>query len=464
VRDPKISILLVVKNAMPLVTGALDSLKQQTFKDFEIVVADGASTDGTLEVLREAAKELPLRILSEQDRSLADGTAKGLPHLSADIVGLLGADERYYRNTLAQVLRWFEAEPNAVMCGGKVDFIDEHNNVVDSHLTDPFNLSAHLACEQVPSILSSFFNRRLISENLRFDAVVPTCPDYEFWGRLGFRFPPSAFKRYHASVAQAYRTRDSMSFRAESFTRFCRDKITHLNNLIDKEFAQDAELLRRRSSAGIHMWAAEQLSGIEPGHSDILAHCAAAALYDPLYERIGRFIATTSKARYDAATGAVTRTVHDQPGSQAVVVAALDYTPPPSHWSGAAVTAGEPLTVRTADTPWGFSAKVAVADQNAVRRANGEQYWVRIDLEVAEGRVGVSLFASEQKLIGELIFRKGDGRSLALIPLPTDMDPAMPVMLRSGGHASSVLHIYRAELLCDQDRGFARVEPIALWQ
>ena len=73
---------------------------------------------------------------------------------------MLCADERYYPDTLEQVVKWFEAEPDAVMCGGKVDFIDEHDNVIGSHLTAPFNLPAHLACELVPSNLSSFFNRR----------------------------------------------------------------------------------------------------------------------------------------------------------------------------------------------------------------------------------------------------------------------------------------------------------------
>ena len=200
--------MLVVKNAASLLAGALTSLKQQTFKDFNVVVVDGASTDGTLEILDEAAKELPLRIVSEPDRSLADAFAKGLRRATGDIVGMLCADERYYSNTLEQVVQWFDTDPSAVMCGGKVDFIDKHDNVVGSHLTAPFNLPAHLACELVPANLASFFNRPLIGEDFRFDAEVPTCPDYEYWARLGFRFPKTAFRRYDLGVAQAYRTRE----------------------------------------------------------------------------------------------------------------------------------------------------------------------------------------------------------------------------------------------------------------
>jgi glycosyltransferase involved in cell wall biosynthesis len=462
-RNPKISILLIVKNALPLVVGTLDSLKTQSYKNFDVIAADGASTDGTVEALRKAASELPLRIISESDRSLADGLGKAFHHASGEVVGILSADERYYPHTLEKVVKWFDAEPDGIVCTGRVDFIDEQDKIVDGILMPPFEVSAHLACEVVQPILVSFFNRRLIGEDFRYDASVPTCPDYEFWARLGFRFPASAFRRHDVSIAQAYRTRDSMSFRAESFTQFCRDKLSHLNNLLAKGYVRtNAEALQRRASAGVHMWAAEQLNSIEPGHPDILAHCAEAARYDPAYERIGRCVAATGKARYDAATGTVTRTVADRPGLQAVAVAVLDCTPPPPHWVGAGILAREPLTLQTADTPWGFGVELAVADQNSVRRANGEQFWVRVDLQVVEGCVGVSMVRSEQDLVGELIFRQRDGRSLAFIPVPADLDPATPVMLRSGGQSSSVLRIYRAELLRDCERASAKINPIVL--
>ena len=448
--SPKVSVLLVIKNAFPLVLGALESLKKQTFKDFDVIVADGASTDGTLAVLDEMAKHLTLRIVSEPDRSLAEAFAKGLRRATGDIVGMLCADERYYPNTLEQVIEWFEVHPDAAMCGGKVDFIDEHDKIAGSHLTEPFNLPAHLACELVPSNLSSFFNRRLIGDDFRFDAEVPTCPDYEYWARLGFRFPESAFKRYDVSLAQAYRTRDSMSFRAESFTQFCRDKLTHLNNLLAKGPAgADPKAPRRRASAGIHMWAAEQLSGIEPGHPDILAHCAAAARYDKSYERIARFIAGIDRVRYGASTGTIRRI---SLGPRTAAIAQFECHTPPTYWAGAAILGHDPLTLQTGSAPWGFSFEMFVPDRkNIGEHFNGGQYWALINLEVVEGRVGVSMFAPNQQVFGELVFDEAAGRASALIPLTPDVAPATPLMVRSGGRSSSVARIYQAELLYDPD-------------
>ncbi len=501
--DPRVSVLLVVKNGLPLIRGTLNSLRVQTFKDFEVVVVDGASTDGTADVLHEAATDLPLRIVSEPDRSLADGFAKALRRAAGDIVGMLCADERYYPNTLEQVVRWFSAEPEAVMCGGKEDFIDEHEKVIDSYFTPPFNLPAHLACELVPANLTSFFNRRLIGADFRFDPDVPSCPDYEFWARLGSKFPASAFKRYDFRIAQAYRTRDSMSFRAESFTQMCRDKLTHLNNLLAKGYlAGDAEAARRRASAGIHMWAAEQLNSLEhDDYSDILAHCAEAARHDKSYERVARFITATGIARYDAATGIVTRTVPERPGPRTVAMAGLEYCAPSGVWPGAAILSENPLTVRTSTGQWGYSLELLVPENipianreyssggpapsphrrrfcwaralrrrlvlarnalNTLQRQEREQYWVRLTLEVIEGCAGFSMSSASQSLIGELIVWRTGGRKVVLLPLPIGGDPVTSVMVRSGGRPSSELRIYHAELLCDPDAQSAAAPPIEL--
>ena len=446
-RSPKISVLLVIKNAHPLVIGTLESLKNQTFKDFEVVVADGASTDGTLEVLTQAANELPLRIVSEPDRSLADGLAKALRRATGEIVGMLCADERYYPNSLEQAAKCFEAEPDAVVWSGNLDFIDEHDKIMDNYQTTAFNLSSHLACERVPAILPSFFNRRIIGEDFRYAANVPTCPDYEFWARLGFRFPPSAFKRYDVSVAQAYRTRDSMSFRAESFAQFCHDKLAHLNNLLDKEYAgSDIETLRGRSAAGIHMWAAEQLSGIDPDHPDILAHCAAAAGYDKSYARIARFISARNQGRYDAANGIVRRNV---PGPRAAVFGRLACSAPPSHWTGAAILGPDPLTLRTAASPWGFSFEMPAP---ALNGGSGRgQCWARLELEVTDGSVGISMVTPDEKLHDERIFDDTSGRAVAFFPLAADAASRAGLMVRSGGHPSSTVRIFQAVVLRDPD-------------
>jgi hypothetical protein len=460
---PKISVLLIVKNALPLVIGTLRSLEQREFEDFEVIVVDGASTDGTLAVLQEAAGKLPLKIVSEPDQSLADGFAKGLRRATGEIVGMLCADERYYPDTLAQIARWFSAEPEAVTCGGKVDFVAENGKLVDSHLTAPFNLPAHLACELVPSNLTSFFNRRLIGDGFYYDPHVSTCPDYEFWARLGFRFPPSVFIRHDVSIAQAYRTRDSMSFRAESYRQLCHDKLRHLNNLLAKGYVEgDVEAVRRRASAGIHMWAAEQLNYIEHDHPDILAYCAAAARCDKSYDRIARFVAASGRAHYDPLTGSVNRTVPDRPGAQSLVVGQFAEIVCHPHWVGAVVLSQTPIAVRTSSEAWGYSLELPLPDNFQIGQHQGGQYWARLDAETLAGSAGIGLLSKGQNLIAEQIIREGDGRTEVIIPMPSELTSS--VILRSGGVPSSIVRIHQAQVVFDPVNETGAITPIELSQ
>lgn len=206
------------------------------------------------------------------------------------------------------------------------------------------------------------------------------------------------------------------------------------------------------------MWAAEQLSGIEPGHPDILAHCAAAAWYDKSYARIAHFVAASTGARYEAASGTVKRNIL---GPRSAIAALLACREPPPYWQGAAILGDDPLTLKTARLPWGYSAELAIPDRSALhRRPNGGQYWVRLDIEVIKGSIGVSMIAPNRELRQEQIFQKADGRKVALIPVPADLEPGILLMVRSGGKGSSLVRIRGAELMRDPDRNAGAVAPI----
>jgi hypothetical protein len=81
---------------------------------------------------------------------------------------------------------------------------------------------------------------------------------------------------------------------------------------------------------------------------------------------------------------------------------------------------------------------------------------------VVKGCVGISIFSPEQGPIGEQFFQQRDGRAQALIPLAGDLDAEKSVLVRSGEQPSSVVRVYRAELLCDPDLNSGKVAPIQL--
>jgi glycosyltransferase involved in cell wall biosynthesis len=100
-----ISLVTSCRNAEALLPVTLRSIRQQSLlldreARFEYVIVDGASTDGSLELIREAAEDLPITLISEPDRGVYDGLAKGFSRCSGDITGYLNAGDFLFPTAL----------------------------------------------------------------------------------------------------------------------------------------------------------------------------------------------------------------------------------------------------------------------------------------------------------------------------------------------------------------------------
>lgn len=91
----KISIVTATYNAKHVLPGLIASLREQTDLNFEWVVADGASTDGTLELLM-SIKDLDIKIISQEDFGIYDALNRGVKACSGDYYLVIGADDIFY--------------------------------------------------------------------------------------------------------------------------------------------------------------------------------------------------------------------------------------------------------------------------------------------------------------------------------------------------------------------------------
>ena len=98
---PLISIITITFNAAAELLPTMESVAHQTFKGFEHLIIDGASTDNTLELARKSGTK-SLRILSEPDNGLYDAMNKGLRMARGKYVLFLNAGDTFHADdTLA---------------------------------------------------------------------------------------------------------------------------------------------------------------------------------------------------------------------------------------------------------------------------------------------------------------------------------------------------------------------------
>lgn len=127
----KVTLITVCRNVAPVIAESLDSVLAQTHADIELIVIDGASTDGTVEILREyTSPERSRRVttlVSEPDKGIYDAMNKGLALTSGEIIGFVNAGDLLMTPTvIAEVVNAFERS-HADAVYGDIIMVDEHD-------------------------------------------------------------------------------------------------------------------------------------------------------------------------------------------------------------------------------------------------------------------------------------------------------------------------------------------------
>ena len=110
---PLVSIILAVKNAAHCVDRAIISIIEQTYKNIQIVVIDGASTDNTMKVISKYERHIDI-ILSEPDLGIPDAYNKGIGLCKGDWVYFLNADDLFIDNTILERIFLFNEFDSAI--------------------------------------------------------------------------------------------------------------------------------------------------------------------------------------------------------------------------------------------------------------------------------------------------------------------------------------------------------------
>ena len=419
-QQPLISIVLSTLNAMPHLTGAIDALRSQTYKNFELAVQDGASTDGTFEYL-QSIDDLPrLDVQSAPDSGLSQGYNRALQRCHGDLIYFGAADERLFDYSLEMAVSWFAQNPDAAVIYGGQLLVDQDGTEVQRYFAEPFDLLEVIQCRLVPPWSTCVFNGHVLSkEDLWSDESMATCADYDLWLRLGSRFEhriltcPQLF-----SFALADRT--SMSFRTESFKQFCKDKCFALDRwLASQKGNLLVEPVRRAAKSGIYLWATAQVLSIEGPSARALELVKEALLMHPrarhvrqMLGKFGRFDiealavsvqgsndeldAVLESLRQEKDLSLKAGQVYREDG--AMQLRALHCE---EHWGSKITDYGAYLRLEGGEQRWGYAAQAVLSDEFAP--GSHTEYFVMITLKVISGTIGVCVMENEQMVNEQVV-------------------------------------------------------------
>lgn len=186
---PLITVLLAVHNGEPWLREAVDSILGQSWREFEFLIIDDASTDRTPEYLTSLRDSRIRVVRNETNLGLTASLNRGLHLATGELIARQDADDLSHPQRLAKQAAFLSANPQVAAVGtqallmdgqgrsqGRKDFPLGYRSIWWSHLWD--NALAHSAV---------MFRKRVVIHVGGYDEGYRASQDYELWSRLGER-------------------------------------------------------------------------------------------------------------------------------------------------------------------------------------------------------------------------------------------------------------------------------------
>src|SRR5258706_776781 len=124
---PKISIIIPSYNKVKYIDQTLKSIFEQKYKNLEVIINDGGSTDGTVSIIKEYVKRYNIIFKSKKDNGQLDAVNKGLEKATGDIVTFINADDCYERNALFLISKAYQTHPDSLWFSGRGAVVNKKN-------------------------------------------------------------------------------------------------------------------------------------------------------------------------------------------------------------------------------------------------------------------------------------------------------------------------------------------------
>jgi glycosyltransferase involved in cell wall biosynthesis len=177
-----VSIITPSFNQSSFLERTILSVLEQDYPDIEYLVADGGSTDGSLDIIQRYADRLAWWT-SEKDRGQAEAINKGFAHTQGEIVAWLNSDDYYLPGAVTAAVKGLETDPRAVMIYGDMLAVDEFDRTINTLKYHQLSL-VDLLCFQIIGQPAVFMRRSAFEKAGGLDISLHFLLDHQLWIRI----------------------------------------------------------------------------------------------------------------------------------------------------------------------------------------------------------------------------------------------------------------------------------------
>jgi GT2 family glycosyltransferase len=199
-----VSIITPSYNQAKYLEQTIRSVLDQDYPHIEYIVVDGASTDGSVEIIKKYADKLAYWA-SEKDKGQADAINKGFARATGEIIAWLNSDDYYLPGTIRAAVKVFEENPDVVLVYGNMLAVDEHGVTFNTLNYKQLTL-ADLLSFQIIGQPAVFMRRTALQKTNGLDLTFHFLLDHLLWiqlakhGRILHVDQTWSAARYHAEA------------------------------------------------------------------------------------------------------------------------------------------------------------------------------------------------------------------------------------------------------------------------
>lgn len=180
----KISIITSVYNNKETIEDAIKSVLSQTFPNIEYIVVDGASSDGTVEIIKKYENRIS-KFVSEKDKGIYDGLNRGIELATGDIIGFLHSDDIYTdENIISEVISSFLNNETDSIYGDLVYVDKKDTNKIFRYWESGDYTIEKLEKGWMPPHPTFFVKKEFYDKYGKFDLDFGIAADYDFMLRM----------------------------------------------------------------------------------------------------------------------------------------------------------------------------------------------------------------------------------------------------------------------------------------
>lgn len=187
--SPRVSVVIPAYNVETYLAAALDSLLQQSLTDFEALIVDDGSTDGTAAVAQGYVdRDRRFQLLQKPNGGLSSARNHGMAAARADYIALLDADDAYHPDKLQAHVAQLDQNPQIAVAYSASRIMRDDGDLTWMPMSGkPLHsdwLFALLCKNCVGHGSNGVFRRSLLDQVGNFDETLRSCEDIDFWLRI----------------------------------------------------------------------------------------------------------------------------------------------------------------------------------------------------------------------------------------------------------------------------------------